>query len=198
MKNNLGNLVDVFYQLAQNYGDDIPVCINVLHGDNVALKNVHLDLTDGEPLVMLEVDLEDQKAVATDFTISGFSIDNNSHNANPKDFLWDLDKVYDLLTIGKEEFLKSYLYVSEEEYDLTLQAIKPKDDKVEGNEEQISNMADLCRNAENLYIEELNNRSTDWNVTGSSLKDAIYNYIVDYYTNEQRDLFEDYCYNMGI
>lgn len=114
------------------------------------------------------------------------------------DFLDDLDKVYDLLIISKEEFLDSYSYLTEKEYDLSLEAIKPHSSSAEENEEQISTMVDLCRRAEDLYIEELNDRETEWNVLGSQLKDAIYSYVIYNYSHEQQDMFNDYCSALAI
>ena len=113
-------------------------------------------------------------------------------------FLDDLDKMYDLLTISKEEFLESYSYINEESYDLTLADIKPIDETAENNETQIDNMANLCRRAENLYIEELNGRKTSWNVLGSQLKEAIYDFVRNNYTEAQQDLFNDYCNDLAI
>ena len=113
-------------------------------------------------------------------------------------FLWDLDKMYDLLTITKEEFLQSYSYMTEEEYDLTLSLIKPTSWQLVDNEDQISTLADLTREAENLYIEELNGRKTSWNVLGSQLKEAVYNWVGNNLTTAQQDLYNDYCRNMGV
>lgn len=113
-------------------------------------------------------------------------------------FLDDLDKMYDLLTITKEEFLQSYSYINEESYDLTLTDVKPVDDTVENNETQIDNLANLCRRAENLYIEELNDRPTSWNVLGSQLKEAIYDFVRNNYTEAQQDMFNEYCNELAI
>ena len=114
------------------------------------------------------------------------------------DFLDDLDKVYDLLIISKEEFLNSYSYLTEKEYDLTLDKIKPRTRSAEDDEDIINNMSNLCRRAENLYIEEINGRDTEWNVLGSQLKDAIYTYVMHNYSEAQQDLFNDYCTELAI
>ena len=113
-------------------------------------------------------------------------------------FLSDIDKMYDLLTITKEEFLDSYSYMTEIEYDLTIEQIMPVSKELQANEDQISTMADLCREAENLYIEELNGRPTAWNVLGSQLKEAIYDFVKRNYTEAQQDLFNDYCTALAI
>ena len=114
------------------------------------------------------------------------------------DFLDDLDKVYDLLIISKEEFLDSYSYLTEKEYDLTLDKIQPRTRSAEDDEDIIDNMSNLCRIAENLYQEEINDRETEWNVLGSQLKDAIYTYVMHNYSEAQQNLFNDYCNDMGI
>ena len=111
------------------------------------------------------------------------------------DFLDDLDKVYDLLILHKHEFLDSYSYLTEKEYDLTLEKIQPR---TRSAEDIIDNMSNLCRRAENLYIEEINSRETEWNVLGSQLKDAIYTYVINNYSNKQQELFNDYCSAMAI
>ena len=113
-------------------------------------------------------------------------------------FIDDLDKMYDLLTISKEEFLQSYSYLTEAEYDETLKAILPTNDLLPDNEEQIDNLANLCRRAENLYIEEINDRKTEWNVLGSQLKEAIYDFVRTNYTGAQQDLFNEYCSELAI
>ena len=113
-------------------------------------------------------------------------------------FLDDLDKMYDLLIISKEEFLESYSYINEESYDLTLADIKPSSWHLCDSDLQISNMANLCRRAENLYIEELNGRPTSWNVLGSQLKEAIYDFVRNNYTEAQQDLFNDYCNDLAV
>lgn len=113
-------------------------------------------------------------------------------------FLSDIDKMYDLLIISKQEFLDSYSYTTEAEYDLTLSLIMPTSTELQANEDQIGTMADLCREAENLYLEEVNDRPTAWNVLGSQLKEAIYDFVRNNYTIAQQELFNDYCYNMGI
>lgn len=129
------------------------------------------------------------------------NIDETNYDINEivgHDFLDDLDKVYDLLIISKEEFLQSYSYMTEQEYDWTLASIKPITDEVEGNEDQIDTLANLCRRAENLYIEEINDRPTSWNVLGSQLKEAIYDFARNNFSEEQQDLFNEYCTELAV
>ena len=115
-----------------------------------------------------------------------------------ENFLDDLDKMYDLLTISKEEFLQSYSYINEESYNLALADIIPIDETIESNETQLDNLANLCRRAENLYIEEINDRPTDWNVLGSQLKEAIYDFVRNNFTKEQQEVFNEYCNDLAI
>ena len=41
----------------------------------------------------------------------------------PEPFISDMEKINDMLILSKEEFLMSYGYLTEEEYDLTAKAI---------------------------------------------------------------------------
>ena len=203
MKNSLGNLVELLYQLSQQYGDEIPVSINLYHDRVLALKSVCYDDTDDTcPQILFEADLEDRSEQDKEFTfysqreVAETLIENKVDTLTPDSFLYDLDKVYDLLTLSKKEFLQSYLYVSEADYDYTLSEINPVNDLLPDNDEQIGNLADLCRRAENLYIEELNNRPTDWNVLGSQLKEAIYDFVRANLTEAQQEIFNEYCNGM--
>ena len=205
MKNSLGNLIEVLTQIAETYGTEIPVSVNLYHDRVLALQSICYDDTDDTcPQILFEADLEDRAEQKSEFDVysqRGVLESLLQNKKAPEDicsFLWDKDKMYDFLTITKEEFLQSYIYLSEEEYDLTLSKIKPVSKELQANEDQIGTLADLCRDAENLYIEELNGRSTCWNVTGSQLKEAIYDWVRDNLTEEQQQLFNDYCIGMGV
>ena len=205
MKNSLGNLVEVLYQLSQQYGDEIPVSINLYHDRVLALKSVCYDDTDDTcPQILFEADLEDRSEQDKEFTfysqrgVAETLIENKVDTLTPDSFLYDLDKMYDLLTLSKKEFLKSYLYVSEGEYDRTLDLILPINEKAEDNDDKITELGNLLRRAENLYIEELNGRETEWNVLGSELKEAIYDFARKNYSEEQQDIFNCYCDDMAI
>lgn len=205
MKNSLGNLIELLYQLSQQYGDEIPVSINLYHDRVLALKSVCFDDTDDScPQILFEADLEDRSEQDKSFNfysqreIAETLIGNKVDTVTPDSFLDDLDKMYDLLTITKEEFLQSYLYMSEAEYDLTMAQIMPVGESVEDNEEQVINMANLLRRAENLYIEEINERPTEWNILGSQLKEAIYDFVRANYSKKQNDFFDGYCDDLAI
>ena len=204
MKNNLGNLIEALYQISQHYGDDIPISINLLGDRVLALKSVCLDDSFGQDLqIFFEADLTDRAEQSAEFNVysaaGNFNVETgHCETLEPENFLWDIDKMYDLLTLTKEEFLQSYLYLAEAEYDLTLSLIMPTSKELQANEDQICTLGDLLREAENLYIEELNERPTAWNVKGSELKEAVYDFAKKYYTEEQQTMFEGYCSNMGI
>ena len=110
-------------------------------------------------------------------------------------FLTDIDKAYDFLELSKEEFLQSYSYLTEQEYDET-------------NEEFTSDitgsLAELMRDAENMLIEEntyFDNEETNpykyATVTGEQLKDRVYEYVTAHLSKEEMQEFEEICNGMG-
>ena len=205
MKNNLGNLIEVLTQIKEIYGENIPISINLYHDRVLALQSICYDDTEDTcPQILFEADLEDRVEQRTEFTVYSQREVMETLLTNKKTpeelcgFLYDLDKIYDLLILSKREFLDSYIYLSEAEYDLTLSEIQPINDSVEENEDQLSNLANLCRRAENLYIEELNDRPTEWNVLGSQLKEAIYDFARNNFTEEQQEYFNEYCDDLAI
>ena len=113
------------------------------------------------------------------------------------DFLDDIDKMYDFLddSISKEEFLRSYSYLTEKEYDLTLKEL---------NQDIGIKLAYLMRTAENMLIEEntyFDNEDTNpyayANVTGEQLKSRIYEYVETHLTDEEKLDFEEMCESMA-
>ena len=204
MKNSLGNLIEALNKVALYYGYDIPVSVNLIGDRVLALKSVCLDDSFGQDLqVFFEADLTDRAEQSAEFNVysatGNFNFETGTRNREEiTNFLWDIDKMYDLLTITKEEFLQSYSYLTEAEYDLTLSLIMPTSKELQANEDQICTMANLCRRAENLYIEEINDRPTEWNVLGSQLKEAIYDFVRANYTEAQQELFNEYCNDLAI
>lgn len=106
-------------------------------------------------------------------------------------FLNDLDKVYDFLQISKQEFLESYSYITEEDYDLSMQEL---------NEDRVRTLALLMRDAENMLIEEVTEMGSEEDnmykgfiVTGEQLKSAIYCYVMEHLSKEEQQEFEDTC-----
>lgn len=105
-------------------------------------------------------------------------------------FLNDMDKMDDFFNISKEEFLTSYDYLTEEDYMETQLALHEGD--------LVSNIADLFRQAENMYIDELNDRDTGWLVTSEQLKSTLARYVELYFTKEMKQELQEVCNSMGI
>ena len=103
-------------------------------------------------------------------------------------FIDDIEKMSYLLQSITENnissFLNSYSYLTKEETDNTIKKINAE------------NLADLFRQAENYYIEELNNRETGLSITSEQAKTSITNYVYSKLSKKQQKDFEDYCYNM--
>ena len=104
------------------------------------------------------------------------------------EILADLEKAGDFLTLSKEEFLKSYSYLTEQEYEEAFKELK---------EDVASNLAELMREAENVHIENLNGRDTGLAVTGAQLKEAINDYACQHLTEEELEEYEDICNSMA-
>ncbi len=103
-------------------------------------------------------------------------------------FIDDVDKMADFLELSKEEFLQSYSYLTEFEYDET---------RNQFNNSKAEILADLMRTAENLLLEESNDRPTDCEVTGEQLKVIVANYALNNLTTSEYKDFEDICESMG-
>lgn len=170
-----GNLTDFILYLRDRGAIEIAEHVTLFNNVQKAITQLHKD--------WVEVAKEEVKELNTPIT---------------ENFLDDLDKMYDLLTISKEEFLQSYSYINEESYNLTLADIIPISETIEDSETQLNNLTNLCRRAENLYIEEINDRPTDWNVLGSQLKEAIYDFARNNLSKEQQEYFNDYCDDLAI
>lgn len=118
------------------------------------------------------------------------------------DFMDDIDKVVDLLTLPIDDFKKSYSYLTEDEIILTMdklfvaQEVETEEDK-KANDEVIENLAYLMRVAENMLIEENDGESTGWNVTSEQLKSAVSGHVQATLNQEQQQDFEDICYSMA-
>lgn len=108
-------------------------------------------------------------------------------------FLSDIDKAYDFLELSKEEFLQSYSYLTEKDYDLTL-------DYFNANKGQ--ELAYLMRDAENMLLEEVTEMGGDnpykaYTVTGEQLKTRVADYVYSHLTKEEIQEFEEVCNSMG-
>ena len=202
MKNNISNLIRVLKELEQTYGE-IPISINLINDRVLAVKNVYFDNSDGNPQLLFEADLEDRSECGRDINVFSsdgiletlIKVGDDDHKAET--FSYDLDKMYDLLELTREEFLESYLYISNEEYYYTAEGYFPDNENEaelgEYNMTVISNLADLYRQAENLYIEDLNGRDTGFLVTGGELKERIIDFVNKHLTPNQIKEFQDEC-----
>ena len=110
-------------------------------------------------------------------------------------FLTDVDKAYDFLQLTKSEFLKSYSYLTEQEYDVT---------NAEFLSDKTGNLAELMRDAENMLIEEntyFDNEDTNpykgATITGEQLKSAVYCYTIEHLNKEEQQEFQEICEDMG-
>lgn len=104
------------------------------------------------------------------------------------DFLNDTEKMYDFLELTREQFLKSYNYITQKEYQETF-------DKFIDNTTEI--LSDLMRESENLLLEEINGRDTNCNITGEQLKTRVSDYVYTNLNNKDIKEFEGLCIAMG-
>ena len=104
-------------------------------------------------------------------------------------FINDIEKMSDLLQAIAEDnisgFLNSYSYLTKEEVDNTIKEINAE------------SLAELFRQAEKYYIEELNNRDTGLSITSEQAKTSVTNYVYSMLSKEEQKDFEDYCYNVA-
>ena len=104
-------------------------------------------------------------------------------------FINDIEKMSDLLQAITENnisgFLNSYSYLTKEEVGSTIKEINAE------------SLAELLRQAENYYIEELNNRETGLSITSEQAKASITGYVYSMLSKEEQKDFEDYCYNVA-
>lgn len=109
-------------------------------------------------------------------------------------FIDDLEKMTDLLSLvvqhgweqGFERFFEAYSYLTPNEIDDTAALISPE------------SLADLLRQAENVYIEELNGRETGLAITSEQAKSAIIDFIYKYMPEHDQRIFEHAVESMGV
>lgn len=103
----------------------------------------------------------------------------------------DMDKVTDMLqmivdnqdiTKGLKKFKDFYSYLSMAEIRATFNVIKLN---------PIDMLADLFRQAENIHIENLNERPTGWNVTGSQAKETI-NAFAEFNFGKDSSMYQEF------
>ena len=119
-------------------------------------------------------------------------------NTELTDFMEDVDKMYDFLdmsNISKKDFLKSYSYLTAEEYNLTMSKLY---------ENLTENLAYFFRKAENMLIEEntyFDNEETNpykrFNVTGEQFKTRVWQFMDEYLTEEEIEEVREIADSMG-
>lgn len=103
-------------------------------------------------------------------------------------FIDDIEKMSDFLIETEDNFLQQYSYLTQKEYNETKKYFQ--DNKVDV-------LSDMYRQAENLYIEELNGRETNTTVQSENLKCRIIYYIEQYCTIKDREEFYELIDSMG-
>ena len=94
---------------------------------------------------------------------------NNNKPAYP--FTNDIEKLLDMLILNKEEFLKSYSYLTPEEYDNTVTRVGPI-----GSYKFVSNILDVMRRQKSELVLRLAFNHL-FDIGANSLKDVSYDYI---------------------
>ena len=191
-ENNLDNLIKVLEEVRDKYGNNVPVSINLFHDRVLGLQSICVDNSDSEVQIFFEADYEDRAECLKEFEVytTGEELDEAVGT-----FETDLEKMVDLLEAimsednakAYDEFLRSYSYITENELDDTVGLI---DAEV---------LADLYRQAENYYIEELNGRPTGLAITSEQAKSTIVKYVYDSGLVPKADQkeFEELCEAMA-
>ena len=104
-------------------------------------------------------------------------------------FIDDIEKMSNLLQAITENnvsgFLNSYSNLTIEDVNNTIKEINAE------------SLAELLRQAENYYIEELNGRETGLSITSEQAKTSIIDFVYSRLSKEAQKDFEDDCYNMA-
>lgn len=104
-------------------------------------------------------------------------------------FIDDIEKMSNLLqAITKNnvsDFLNSYSELTKGEIDNTIKEINAE------------SLAELLRQAENYYIEELNGRETGLSITSGQAKTSIIDYVYNKLSKGEQQEFENACENMA-
>ena len=191
-ENNLDNLIKVLEEIRNKYNGNVPVSINLFHDRVLGVQSICVDNSDEDVQILIEGDLDDKAECLKDFEVytTGEELDEAVGT-----FETDLEKMVDLLEAvmsednasAYDEFLRSYSYLTENELDDTVGLI---DAEV---------LADLYRQAENYYIEELNGRPTGLAITSEQAKSTIVKYVYDsgLVSKAEQKEFEEICQSMG-
>lgn len=191
-ENNLDNLIKVLEEIRDKYNGNVPVSINLFHDRVLGVQSICVDNSDTDVQILIEGDLDDKAECLKDFEVytTGEELDEVVGT-----FETDLEKMVDLLEAvmsednasAYDEFLRSYSYLTENELDDTVGLI---DAEV---------LANLYRQAENYYIEELNGRPTGLAITSEQAKSTIVKYVYDsgLVSKAEQKEFEELCQAMA-
>ena len=191
-ENNLDNLIKVLEEIRDKYNGNVPISINLFHDRVLGVQSICVDNSDEDVQILIEGDLDDKAECLKDFEVytTGEELDEAVGT-----FEADLEKMVDLLEAimsednasAYDEFLRSYSYITENELDDTVGLI---DAEV---------LADLYRQAENYYIEELNGRPTGLAITSDIAKSTIVKYVYDsgLVSKAEQKEFEELCQAMA-
>ena len=194
LPNNVNNLIEVLKDVQKKYGNQVPISINLFHDRVLGIQSICIDNSDGDVQILIEGDLDDKAECLKDFEVytTGEELDEDEDVGT---FETDLEKMVDLLEAimsednasAYDEFLRSYSYITENELDDTVGLI---DAEV---------LADLYRQAENYYIEELNGRPTGLAITSDIAKSTIVKYVYDsgLVSKAEQKEFEELCQAMA-
>ena len=104
-------------------------------------------------------------------------------------FIDDIEKMSNLLQAITEnnvsDFLNSYSDLTKEDVNNTIKEINAE------------SLAELLRQAENYYIDELNGRETGLSITSEQAKTSIIDFVYSKLSKKEQKDFEDDCYNMA-
>ena len=191
-ENNLDNLIKVLEEVRDKYNGNVPVSINLFHDRVLGVQSICVDNSDEDVQILIEGDLEDRAECLKDFEVytTGEELDEVVGT-----FETDLEKMVDLLEAimsednasAYDEFLRSYSYLTENELNDTVKLINAEV------------LADLYRQAENYYIEELNGRPTGLAIKSYQAKNVIVDYVYKsglMLKAEQKE-FEELCEAMA-
>ena len=194
LPNNLNNLIEVLKDVQKKYGNQVPISINLFHDRVLGIQSICVDNSDSEVQIFFEADYEDRTECLKDFEVytTGEELDEDEDVGT---FETDLEKMVDLLEAimsednasAYDEFLRSYSYITENELDDTVKLINAEV------------LADLYRQAENYYIEELNGRPTGLAIKSYQAKNVIVDYVYKsgLMSKAEQKEFEELCEAMA-
>jgi hypothetical protein len=197
LPNNVNNLIEVLKDVQKKYGNQVPISINLIGNKVLGIQNICIDNQIGADgvQVLIEADLGDKAEFFKEFDVYTTGEELEDEDESVGTFETDLEKMVDLLEAimsednasAYDEFLRSYSYLTENELDDTVGLI---DAEV---------LADLYRQAENYYIEELNGRPTGLAITSDIAKSTIVKYVYDsgLVSKAEQKEFEELCQSMA-